>query len=50
MWNSEMMRMQNWEQILLQNACMLNVTLKVTNTDLLIILLTIEGEQHSLQI
>ena len=30
MLNSQMVRMQNWEQISLQNACMLNVTLKVT--------------------
>ena len=41
MLNSQMVRMQNWEQISLQNACMLNVTLKVTNMGLWIILLTI---------
>ena len=40
--NSQMVRMQNWEQIILQNACMLNVTLKVTNTGSWIISLTIE--------
>ena len=28
--NSQMVRIQNWEQISLQNACILNVTLKVT--------------------
>ena len=42
MLNSQTVRMQNCEQISLQNACMLNVTLKVTNTGLWIILLTIE--------
>ena len=43
MFNSQMVRMQNWEQISLQNTCMLNVMLEVTNTGLWIILLTIEG-------
>ena len=41
MLNCQMVRMQSWEQISLQNACMLNVTLKVTNTGLWIIWLTI---------
>ena len=41
--NSQMVRMQNWEQISLKNACMLNLTLKVTNTGLWIILLTISN-------
>ena len=42
MLNSHMVRMQNWEQVSLQSACMHNGTLKVTNTSLWIILLTIE--------
>ena len=37
-----MVRMQNWEQISFQNACMLNVTLKVTNTGSWITLLITE--------
>ena len=43
---SQMVRMQNWEQISLQNACMFNVTLKVTNTDLWIIWLTIGRDNN----
>ena len=42
MLNYQMVRMQNWEQISLQNACMLSVTLKVTNTGSWIIVLIIE--------
>ena len=41
MLNSQMVRMLNLEQISLQNAYLLNVTLKVTNTGLWIMLLTI---------
>ena len=40
--NSQMVRMENWEQVSLQNACMLNVILKEINTDLWITLLTTE--------
>ena len=42
MLNSQMVRMQNWEQVSLQNACMLNVILKEINTGLWITLLTTE--------
>ena len=38
MLNSHMVRMQNWDQISLQNACMVNVTLKEINTGLWITL------------
>ena len=42
MLNSQMVRMKNWEQMSLQNACRLNVTLKVTNTGSWITLLITE--------
>ena len=42
MLNSQMVRMQNWEQVSLQNACMLNVILKEISTGLWITFLTAE--------
>ena len=42
MLNSHTVRMQNWEQVSLQNAWMLNMILKEINTGLLITLLTTE--------